>query len=658
MKKLPFLALAMVMAAGCASATNDEEANEESAPSVDATAAQRSAFKSLSLETQQKWTWIQNDVLKTPLHLSATRTGRSIVNPGGDVGYATLSLLEAHKDLFKMHSPATELAKKRIDADEMGMRHVRFQQVVKGVPVYGAELAAHYDDAGRVTAIDANYISGLDDVDVVPRLVSSDALALAKAEIATVSAMDPSALESDEGQLVVLASEKARLVYQHKIQALSAKDPAIWITFVDAKTGEVVHRYNNLQTIEGSGAGVRGDAKKIEVTASGNGFVMTDTSGGVAIRTFTARQVQTTPGTAVTSNSSTQWDTGVAGAGAAVDAHFNAAAVFKYYKDKHARNAIDGAGGQMISTAHFGQSYENAAWDGTGMLYGDGGTIFFPLSVSLDVVGHEFTHGVTEKTSGLLYENQSGALNEAVSDIFGAFIEHSISPDDVKNWAMGETVVRNGSPLRDMRNPSGVDDPQPAHMTKFVNTQQDNGGVHINSGIINNAAFLMTMGGTNPVSKVEVKYGIGWDKSEKLWYRANTKYFMQSTNFGQAAAGVLQAAKDVGLDQNETNIVECAFKAVGVVQGTCATLTNPQSTTPGTPGADPTTPGTDPTTDPTTGDSTSDSDTTTTKPTTRKRRIVTQESSGCSAGGKGSPTELLPIALGLGLMLVRRRRAR
>jgi thermolysin len=287
------------------------------------------------------------------------------------------------------------------------------------------------------------------------------------------------------------------------------------------------------------------------------------------------------------------------------------------------------------------------------MIYGDGGQIFRALSVSLDVVGHEFTHGVTEKTSNLVYQNQSGALNEAVSDIFGAFIEHAVKPDAVKNWAIGEQVLKSGGSLRDMKNPGGVADPQPAHMTKFVNTQQDNGGVHINSGIINNAAFLMTVGGINPVSKVEVTFGIGWEKSEKLWYRANTRYFLQTTNFGGAAQGVLQAAKDIGLTENETNIVDCAFKATGVAQGTCATLVDPQSGVPGVPGTgDPADDGTGTGADDGTDDGADEDGTDPdAKPKTKRRRVLTQTSSGCNAtsgnADLGSGLAMLAVVLGL-----------
>jgi bacillolysin len=677
MKKLAFLALAIVAAAGCSSSSQDTPPAPAPLPTDDGvTPAQVEAFKVLEATTKQSWTWLQHQELKTPMHLSTSRSGTPVLAKGADVAKVTLDVLSQHKALFKMRDPSNELGVRRTESDELGMTHARFQQMVHGVPVAGAELMAHYDAVGHLTSIDANYVADLERVDVNPTFAASDALSMVKADIVSRSAVDESALETADQRLVVYAMNGAlrgprpgeslgapRLAYQYKIRALAAAEPAIWVVTVDAKTGDILHRYNNLQTVQGQGNGVLGDKKQFEVSTTTGGFVMTDAATGVQIRTLTAEQQQVR-GTSVTSTNQNSWDTGVPGSGAAVDAHFNAAAVSKYYKEKHKRNAIDGTGGSLISTVHFGQAYDNAAWDGTGMIYGDGGQLFRALSVSLDVVGHEFTHGVTEKSSNLVYENQPGALNEAVSDIFGAFIEHAFQPDAVNNWKLGESVVKSGGPLRDMKSPSSVSQAQPAHMSKFVNTQQDNGGVHINSGIVNNAAFLMTVGGTNTVSKVEVKFGIGWEKSEKLWFRANTKYFLETTNFGQAAQGVLQAAKDIGLTENETNIVECAFKATGIAQGTCATLVDPQSSTPGAPSTDdPSSDGTGTGTgadgEETTDDETTD-DTATATPK-RRRRMITTTSSGCSAtsgsaGGAGLGAAFGMVAVVAGLAARRRKK--
>lgn len=665
MRKLAFFALAIV-AVGCA-VEPPESATDPAMPAVadpGATPAQARAFGQLQADTNRTWTWMQHEALRTPMHLAAPRTGKPLLTPGARPEKVTLEFVAQYKDLFKMRDAASELAVTKSEVDKLAMTHVRFQQVSHGVPVVGAELAAHYDGAGRLTSIDANYISGIANLDLEPKITPKVGQDVALADVVARSPdVDAAKLEPTDGKLVVFALEgvSPTLAYEYTVRAVYGDEPAIWVTTVDAKTGEIINRYNNLQTVEATGSGVLGNAQKFEVAAAGAGYQMTDTSRGVQIRTYTAKGQQVGPGDGAAVVSSTQlasWDTGT-GAGAAVDAHTYAGAVFDYYKKVHGRNAIDGAGGAMVSTAHFGQAYDNAFWDGTGMSYGDGGQLFRPLSAGLDVVAHEFTHGVTEKTSNLRYQGQSGALNEAVSDIFGVFIEHAVKPDATKNWTMGESIALGAGLLRDFKNPAAGR--QPANMTKFVNTQQDEGGVHINSGIINNAAFLMTIGGTNPVSKTAVKFGIGWEKSESLWYRANTKYFLSSTNFAQAAQAVMQAAKDIGLTENEQNIVDCAWKATGIVQGACATMVDPQSTgVPTTPddgtgtGADGEGTGADGTTDGEEGS------TSPTKKTSTRRGLGPQASSGCSVTSQGG-ADVGPfaglLAAVLGLALGRRRRA-
>ncbi|MBX3230736.1 MAG: peptidase M4 family protein [Labilithrix sp.] len=666
MRKLAFVAFGILAAAGGCSTEAEDEPALPPLPTDGVTMQQLEAFDALETTTHQRWTWLQHEELKTPLHLSAKRTGARVLQRGENPHVRTLAVLNENRALFKMRDPGLELAAEKTESDALGMAHARFQQTVHGVPVRGAEVMAHYDREGRLASIDANYVAGLDDVDVNPRFEAKDALAVVKADVLSRSVVDESSLEADAGELVVYAEPtkdgskaKGRLAYEFHVRALAAEHPAIWVVNVDAHTGDILDRRNDLQTIQASGKGVLNDDKQFEVSNGAGGFQMVDTSTGVSIQTFTAQQQEVAPGNIVTSNSTTTWDRTQNGAGAAVDAHFNAAAVAKYYRTVHNRNAIDGNGGALQSTVHFGRQFDNAAWIKTGMIYGDGGQLFRALSVSLDVVGHEFTHGVIEKTSNLIYKNQSGALNEAVSDIFGAFIEHTVAPDAQKNWLLGEQVVKSGKPLRDMVDPRGGLEPQPRHMNEFVQTTQDEGGVHINSGIINNAAYLMTVGGTNKVSNVTIKTGIGWEKSEKLWYRANSQYFMQSTGFEQAAAGVMSAAKDIGLTQNEQNIVDCAFKATGIVQGACATIAStdtPGTTSGGTGDVDPE--GSSTTNTPSSTDDDDDDDTTTTKKKPKKKRAVTTETSGCNTTGTGPNAGSLLAVLGLAALLGTRKRRR
>lgn len=671
MRKLVFFALGFVAAAGgCTSETpREDEPEPPPVPTNGVTIQQLDAFQALETKTSQRWTWLQHDELKTPLHLSTKRIGPRVLLKGEDAHVRSLAVLEENKALFKMRNPSVELSAKATAKDDLGMAHARFQQMTHGIPVAGAEVMAHFDRDGHLASIDANYVAGLEDVDVNPRFDAKDALAIVKADCVSRSHIDESLLEPEEGKLVVYATpnQPGRLAYEYTVHALRAEHPAIWVITVDAHSGVILDHYNNFQTIAASGNGVLGDNKKFDVSNGAGGFVMSDTSTGVQIQTFSAENQEVAPGAIVSSNSTTTWDQTPTGPGAAVDAHFNATQVAKYFKTVHNRNAIDGQGGPLRSTVHFGQAFDNAAWIKTGMIYGDGGKLFRPLSVGLDVVAHEFTHGVIEKTSALIYKNQSGALNEAVADIFGAFIEHTVKPDAKGNWTIGEQLPKAaGTVLRDMANPLGGLDPQPTHMNQFVQTTQDEGGVHINSGIINNAAFLMTVGGTNSVSKINIKAGIGWEKSEKLWYRANTTYFMASTNFAAAAQGVMSAAKDIGLTQNEQNIVDCAFKATGIVTGACATITG---TTPGTtPAGTPSTPtggtttsggsGEIPDETPSRGTGDDDDDVVPKKSTTKKKKAVVTETGGCNSTGGGSDAGSLLAVLGLAALFAGKRRKR
>lgn len=185
------------------------------------------------------------------------------------------------------------------------------------------------------------------------------------------------------------------------------------------------------------------------------------------------------------------------------------------------RDSIDNQGFALIGSVHYGQDYENAFWNGAQMVFGDGdGEIFERFTRSLDVIGHELTHGVIESEAGLVYANQSGALNESISDVFGVLIKQRVLGQTAAeaDWLIGADLLTpriKGVGLRSMAHPGTAyddpllgKDPQPDHMRKFVITQEDNGGVHINSGIPNRAFFLVaqTLG------------GFAWDKAGRIWY--------------------------------------------------------------------------------------------------------------------------------------------
>ncbi|AWB30196.1 M4 family metallopeptidase [Clostridium botulinum] len=238
-----------------------------------------------------------------------------------------------------------------------------------------------------------------------------------------------------------------------------------------------------------------------------------------------------------------------------VDAYVNTNKTYDYYKNKLNRNSIDNKGMNINGFVHVGRNYGNAFWYGPydGMFFGDGDGIYFSsLAKSLDVVGHELSHGVTNKESNLKYENESGALNESFSDIMGVAVEG-------KNFVLGEDCWVAGGVMRDMENPSRGG--QPAHMKdyKYKTMNDDNGGVHTNSGIINHAAYLVADG----IEKTGAKNSK--DIMGKIFYTANCYKWDETTNFAKCRNDVVQVTKDLyGDNSKEVQIVKNAFDQVGI----------------------------------------------------------------------------------------------
>ncbi len=196
----------------------------------------------------------------------------------------------------------------------------------------------------------------------------------------------------------------------------------------------------------------------------------------------------------------------------------------------------------MVSTAHYKRSYNNAGWNGTQMVYGDGdGTTFIEFSGDLDVVGHELSHGVTEATSNLIYQNESGALNEAFSDMMGTAIEYYFGTG---NWTLGEDIMPGGNYLRSLANPTLKGDP--SHYADRYTGTNDNGGVHTNSGIANHWFYLLTNGGQNAnparASGTNVQ-GVGLAAAEAITYLGFTA-LPANASFCAARAGTIAVAGD------------------------------------------------------------------------------------------------------------------
>ena len=259
---------------------------------------------------------------------------------------------------------------------------------------------------------------------------------------------------------------------------------------------------------------------------------------------------------------------------AADEAYDGAGATYSLFSEIFNRDSIDGNGLRLDSTVHFRTGYDNAFWNGRQMVYGDGDEdlpenqrIFNRFTIAVDIIGHELAHGVTQHTANLIYQGQSGALNESMSDVFGSLVKQRLlgqSPADA-DWIIGEglfTANVNGVGIRSMKAPGTAyndpvlgKDPQPGHMRDYVNTQSDNGGVHINSGIPNRAFY---------VTAVNLG-GFAWEKAGQIWYVTLKSKLSESANFATAAAKTYEAARDLyGQGSLEQQAVRAGWAEVGI----------------------------------------------------------------------------------------------
>ena len=253
------------------------------------------------------------------------------------------------------------------------------------------------------------------------------------------------------------------------------------------------------------------------------------------------------------------------------EAYDGLGATYGMFAEAFGRASIDGADLPLLATVHYGRSYDNAFWDGTQMVFGDGdGQVFGRFTASLSVIGHELAHGVTEHTAGLVYEGQSGALNESVSDVFGALVEQHArrQPADQASWLIGEGLFTDqveGSALRSMREPGTAydddvlgKDPQPGHMRDYVETTDDNGGVHLNSGIPNKA-FHRTATSLG---------GFAWERAGRIWYDTISGELPERATFAEFAAVTAAVAVALHGDRSPEHLaVLDGWSTVGVPIG-------------------------------------------------------------------------------------------
>jgi thermolysin len=511
-----------------------------------------------------------------------------MLNAGSNAG--DLRVLRAWDSRVNSLLREGDLVLRRVDTDTMieGRQHERLDQVYQGVRVWGGELVRQIDN-GQTVSVFGRLYDGID-MDVEPKLTAADAAVV-------VAGLTGVTLTAErQPQLVILPRDEGG--YALTYQARVVTDADVRVYFVDAKTGAVDFSYSDLQTAIGTGTGVLGDQKKISTTDRSGVYRAWDQMRPATVYTFDMkgdlpRTIRFLNGLIVLGETDISADTdNVWEDAATVDGHVYAGLTYDYFYKRFGRQGLDGQNLRMSTLVHpvrredaatqtssvLNTYYLNAFYYGNGvMVYGEGlpsnmtagGMRWNYFSGALDVVSHELTHGVTDFSSGLIYRNESGALNEAFSDIIGTSVEFFYqAPGSTymkADYLIGEDLTTPMSGFRSMANPQAYGDPD--HYSKRYLGTDDNGGVHINSGIANHAFYLAIEGGMNRTSGITVT-GVGSanrEKIEKSFYRAFTTMLPASATFSMARAATIQAAKDLyGAGSDVERAVTDAWTACGV----------------------------------------------------------------------------------------------
>jgi len=481
--------------------------------------------------------------------------------------HVALACLDKYRQAFRVKDPFSEFRVKHELRDKLGKTHVKFQQVYSGVPLWGKELIVHLDAKGSVYLVTGR-------TEPTPELDTSPVLTADRALQVVIGDAAPREVKANQPpELVIHIDESGQLRLAYHVEAKVGWER--WQYFVDAKSGAVLEKYNDTwyEQVQASGIDLFGQTRDFSAWRQGGTYYMIDTSlsmhsadpslpgnlgaGNLVVLDAKNQDPEAlVEGYIITSgNPRSGWDK------AAVTALYNLRTTCDYYRRTFGRNSIDGRGMNVVGLVHVGSSWENACWDGSANIvcFGDGGKIFDSLVKALDVAAHELAHGITQYTANLEYKYQSGALNEAFSDIFGCMVDR----DD---WVIGEDVTKAAPGfLRSLSNPHQGLECLPAHMSEYKNLplSEDNGGVHTNCGIPSRAAYLLAEG----LSREGLGSSIGREKTEKIFYRALTNYLTRQSDFLDCRRAAAQAAEDLfGAESPEVKAVEAAWDAVGVTE--------------------------------------------------------------------------------------------
>lgn len=459
------------------------------------------------------------------------------------------------------------LSVKKTLVDRNGASTVRYQQLYKGLPIIGDDVIIARHANGSFNRAHGAVLSGIsvDLPDVAPKVTARNALKLAKLKSApaNVSAASTSTVSytGEKSRLGIWQDKtgKAKLVYE--ISYVQHADvPSRPYLIIDAKTGDVLDYFDNLQTADATGPGGNEktgqyyygtDFASLGVTQSGDTCTMENSN----VKTVNLNN-GTSGSAAYSFTCPENTFKAINGAYSPLnDAHFFGGVIYDMYNDWLGTAPLTF---QLQMKVHYSRSYENAFWDGSSMTFGDGANTFYPL-VSLDVSAHEVSHGFTEQNSNLTYSGKSGGLNEAFSDMAGEAAEFYMS--GTNDWSVGAQIFKSNGALRYMSNP-----PQDGRSIDNQADYTNRLDVHYSSGVYNKAFYNLAT-------------TAGWDtqKAFVVYARANSNYWTANVNWDQAGNGVMDSACDLGYDVDQ---VKASLAAVGVSSSVspgsiCNSIANP-----------------------------------------------------------------------------------
>ncbi len=508
-------------------------------------------------------------------------TGRQ-ADPAGDLAREAVTAVRAHPAAAKVgKGQAFAVTDALVDGD--GTSHVRMERTYRGLRVLGGDLVVHQGPDGDFEGASLT-LAKAPALGVRPEVSVAAATERALAPSKLMRSITGESVETSPELVVDATAGKPRLAWEVLSGGTQADGtPSRLATYVDARTGAVIRTEQQIHTADGSGQSLYGGTVPLTTTLASGSYQLKDPTRG---NTYTTDMNNTSDsfrcqmtgkgcstGTLFT-DADNLWGNGSNSnrQSAAVDAQYGSDVTWDYYKLVHGRNGIFGNGTGSYSRVHYGNGYVNAFWDGKKMTYGDGDGVNYGPLVSLDVAGHEMTHGVTQNTANLTYSGESGGLNEATSDIFGTLVEfYAANGNDPGDYLIGEEFdLAQQDGFRRMDKPSLDGKSYDCYVSGIGNAD-----VHYSSGVGNHFFYLLaegsgakTIGGTahnSPTCDGSTVTGIGRDAAGKIWYRALSVYMTSSTSYSGARTATLTAAGDLyGTGSAQYAAVAAAWSAVSV----------------------------------------------------------------------------------------------